>query len=121
MKTLVIIAVVAIAIAIVMRRRQNKPGSGTSSGNGYVSLPIATFPLRPYSQAGEYSAEKGSYGQQIANLQRICSEKFAYKIQVDGMWGDKTTAAFHKCLGTLLFSDNISEAQYNIFMNQHGK
>ncbi|MBQ8761351.1 MAG: hypothetical protein IJZ06_08030 [Bacteroidales bacterium] len=116
---------VLVAVIIVVRRRKNKDddsdgGSAGGSSSGSGSLPLATFPLRPYSQAGEYSADKGSYGQQIANLQKICSQKFGYKLQVDGKWGDKSTEAFHKCLGTILFSDNISEQQYNLFIKQHG-
>lgn len=113
------------AIIIIVRRRKNKDdasegGSAGGSSSGSDPLPLATFPLRPYSQAGEYSAAKGSYGQQIANLQKICSQKFGYKLQIDGKWGDKSTGAFHKCLGTILFSDNISEQQYNLFIKQHG-
>lgn len=113
------------AIIIIVRRRKNKDdasegGSAGGSSSGSDPLPLATFPLRPYSQAGEYSAAKGSYGQQIANLQKICSQKFGYKLQIDGKWGDKSTEAFRKCQGTILFSDNISEQQYNLFIKQHG-
>lgn len=120
------VLVVIAVIFVVVRRRKKTEESDSSDSNGatpnsvIVSLPVASFPLRPYSQSGEYTAEAGTYGQQIANLQMICNKKFGYKLSVDGKWGDKTTEAFHKCLGTLLFSDNISEQQYNLFISQHG-
>lgn len=116
------IAVVIVTIVIIIRRRndngENKDDINEPQGGYSEDLPLATFPLRSYSMVKEYSAEKGSYGQQIANLQKGCNDKYGTNLTVDGKWGPKTDEVFRKRLGTLLFVGGISEDQYKIFMNQ---
>lgn len=119
----VLVVIVVIFVVVRRRKKAEKSDGAVSVGGTPVSggaLPVASYPLTSYAQAGTYSPSAGSYGHQIADLQKICSQKFGYKLQVDGKWGDKSTEAFHKCLGTLLFSDQISEQQYNLFIKQHG-
>lgn len=124
MAALAVLVVIVVIFAVARRRKKAEKSDGAVSVGGTPvsggALPVASYPLTSYAQAGTYSPSAGSYGQQIADLQKICSQKFGYKLQVDGKWGDKTTEAFHKCLGTLLFSDNISEQQYNLFISQYG-
>lgn len=96
---------------------QNSVASG-SAAESSSGLPVATFPLRPQSQVGEYSAAKGSYGQQIAELQKLCNKKYGAGLDIDGKWGPKTDEVFRSRLGTLLFPGGISEAQYKVFLNQ---
>lgn len=124
MIALAVLVVIVVIFVVVRRRKKAEKSDGAVSVGGTPvtggALPVASYPLTSYAQAGTYSPSAGSYGQQIANLQKICSQKYGYKLQVDGKWGDKSTEAFHKCLGTLLFSDQISEQQYNLFIKQHG-
>lgn len=102
------ILVLAAVITVVIRRKDKDDDSDGGSAGGYeggssgdteggsVSLPSAMFPLTPYSKAGEYSAIKGSYGQQIANLQKICNSKFGDNLSVDGKFGPNSEKAFAK-------------------------
>ena len=121
----VALIVMIVAVMIIVKRRKNKDddssdgGSSGGSSSGGSSLPVASFPLTPYSLAGEYSAAKGSYGQQIANLQKICSLKFGCKLQGDGKFGPKSEAAFMQCFGSP-FKPPYREEVYNGFIFQHG-
>lgn len=133
MITAAILIMVVAVIIIVRRNRKDKDSgnssdggsssdgfsSGGSSSGGGSSLPMASFPLTPYSQAGEYSAAKGSYGQQIANLQKICSQKFGHKLQVDGKFGPKSEVAFMQCFGSP-FKPPYGEEVYNGFIAKNG-
>lgn len=128
MITAAILIMVVAVIIIVRRNRKDKDSgsssdggssSGGSSSGGGSSLPMASFPLTPYSQAGEYSAAKGSYGQQIANLQKICSQKFGHKLQVDGKYGPKSEETFLKCFGSP-YGVTYSKEVYNGFIATHG-
>lgn len=113
------LVVIAIIILVVRKRKDSgKESDGAVPGSVKSSLPVATFPLRPQSQVGEYSAAKGSYGQQIAELQKLCNKKYGAGLDIDGKWGPKTDEVFRSRLGTLLFPGGISEAQYKVFLNQ---
>lgn len=118
--------VVIVVIFVVARRRKKAEesdksitGGGSSSGTGNATLPVASFPLTPYSMAGEYTAESGSYGQQIANLQKICNKKFNKSLTVDGKFGPKTENAFRSAFG-YPFEIPYSEEVYNGFIMQYG-
>ena len=116
------VVVVIIIVVVVVRKRKNKDEgkSGNTSSNsvgGTSSFPTATFPLRPYSQVGEYSAAKGSYGNQIAKLQSLCNSKYGKNLTVDGKWGPKTDEVFKSVLGTALSFGEISEAQYYLLLS----
>lgn len=120
------VLVVIVVIFVVVRRRKKAEesdksitGGGSSSGTGKASLPVASFPLTPYSMAGEYTAEAGSYGQQIANLQKICNKKFNKSLTVDGKFGPKTENAFRSAFG-YPFVIPYSEEVYNGFIMQYG-
>lgn len=117
------VLVVIVVIFVVVRRRKKAEESdksgGSSSGTGNATLPVASFPLTPYSMAGEYTAEAGSYGQQIANLQKICNKKFNKSLTVDGKFGPKTENAFRSAFG-YPFEIPYSEEVYNGFIMQYG-
>ncbi|MBE6347237.1 MAG: hypothetical protein E7067_08590 [Lentimicrobiaceae bacterium] len=120
------VLVVIVVIFVVVRRRKKAEesdksitGGGSSSGTGNATLPVASFPLTPYSMAGEYTAEAGSYGQQIANLQKICNKKFNKSLTVDGKFGPKTENAFRSSFG-YPFEIPYSEEVYNGFIMQYG-
>lgn len=120
------VLVVIVVIFVVVRRRKKAEesdksitGGGSSSGTGNATLPVASFPLTPYSMAGEYTAEAGSYGQQIANLQKICNKKFNKSLTVDGKFGPKTENAFRSAFG-YPFEIPYSEEVYNGFIMQYG-
>lgn len=122
------VVIVIIIIAGIRKKRAEEADMKISGGNGASGgdpsgsssqLPKASFPLTPYSMAGEYSAVKGSYGQQIANLQKICNAKFGKSLAVDGKFGPKSEDAFRACFG-YLFNMPYDEAVYNGFMLQHG-
>lgn len=105
MIAIIVLIVLAIALYFVIKKRNNddeeggNSSSGDGSASGSASLPVASFPLQPYSHVGEYSAAKGSYGQQIAELQTICSKK-GHKLQIDGKYGPKSEEAFMSCFGS---------------------
>lgn len=120
------VLVVIVVIFVVVRRRKKAEesdksitGGGSSSATGNATLPVASFPLTPYSMAGEYTAEAGSYGQQIANLQKICNKKFNKSLTVDGKFGPKTENAFRSAFG-YPFEIPYSEEVYNGFIMQYG-
>lgn len=120
------VLVVIVVIYVVARRRKKAEesdksitGGGSSSGTGNATLPVASFPLTPYSMAGEYTAEAGSYGQQIANLQKICNKKFNKSLTVDGKFGPKTENAFRSAFG-YPFEIPYREEVYNGFIMQYG-
>lgn len=106
-KIMIALAIVIVIVTVVIVRRKRKSedtgSAGTSSQN---SLPVASFPLQPNSVAGEYSAAKGSYGQQIALLQEICVAQGA-KLIVDGYYGPKSEAVFQQNFGKTSFSKEI--------------
>ena len=95
-----IIIVIATVVIVRKKRKSEETGAGSSSQN---SLPVASYPLQPNSVAGEYSAAKGSYGQQIAELQKICVAQGA-KLTVDGYYGPKSEAVFQQNFGKTSFS-----------------
>lgn len=117
---------VVVAVVFFIRRKKKAEeadnaiaGGGSSTTSGVATFPTASFPLTPYSMAKEYTTSAGSYGQQIANLQKICNERFDEKLVVDGKLGPKSEAAFLKCFGyPILFP--YSEAVYNGLMLQYG-
>ena len=117
---------VVVAVVFFIRRKKKAEeadnviaGGGSSTTSGVATFPTASFPLTPYSMAKEYTASAGSYGQQIANLQKICNERFGEKLVVDGKLGPLSEAAFQKCFGyPILFP--YSEAVYNGLMLQYG-
>lgn len=124
---MVVVTVLLIAVVVIVVRRKKKAKESDSAGGGVSekggvlsSMPVASFPLTPYSQAGEYSAEAGSYGQQIAVLQEICNEKFGKNLDVDGKYGPKSESAFMSCFGSP-FAPPYSEEVYNGFIFSHGK
>ena len=92
-------------------------GGGISSSTGNATLPVASFPLTPYSQAGEYTAEAGSYGQQIANLQKICNRDFHKSLAVDGKYGPESEAAFSSAFGCLF---GVTQKVYEGIIKVHG-
>lgn len=118
------VVVVIIIVVVVVRKRKNK-GKGqegntaSKSGGGNSNFPTATFPLTPYSQAGEYSTEKGSYGQQIANLQMICNTKFGKNLTVDGKFGPASENAFRECFG-FPYAMPYSEILYEMLLCRYG-
>ena len=114
-RSLVIVSVVVIVI-IFRRKDTGKESGDPVSGGGSSQLPEAAFPLKPYSQVGEYSAAKGSYGRQIAELQKRCNDKYGTDLAVDGKYGPATYEAFGKYMGVKLFLNGISEAQYGVYM-----
>ena len=110
-KKFIIAAVLVLALVLAalffIRKKKNDEGS-FPTGALTTEHPNASFPLTPYSTAGEYSTAAGSYGQQIANLQQKCNDKYGAGLDVDGKLGPKTEAAFNSCFGSAL----ISEAEY---------
>ena len=116
------VSVMALVLAVLFFIRKKKNDEASSSfptGALTTEHPNASFPLTPYSKAGEYSTAAGSYGQQIANLQKICNDKFGKNLAVDGKLGPKTEAAFNSCFGSPLVMP-YSEEVYNGLMLQHG-
>lgn len=116
-----VLLVAVVAAFLVVRKRRNKEEDDTSDNptgmNGIVSSLIAnqaTFPLRPYSVAGQYSPSAGSMGNQITDLQRLCNNKYGENLDVDGKYGPKTEAAFKKHFKM----EVITESQYNDILNQ---
>lgn len=122
-----IISIIAVVVFLYFRKRKQKGSEGSEdiysanpSGQSPVAqLPQASFPLTPYSHVKVYSAAKGSYGQQIANLQKICNDKFGKNLAVDGKFGPKSESAFLTCFGSPLVMP-YSEEVYNGLMLQHG-
>lgn len=116
--------VVIVIIFFVVHRRKNAEesdksitGGGISSSTGNATLPVASFPLTPYSKAGEYTAEAGSYGQQIANLQKICNRDFHKSLAVDGKYGPESEAAFSSAFGCLF---GVTQKIYEGITRAHG-
>lgn len=124
---ILIITVIALAAMVYFLKKKQKGSEGSEdinssnpSGQSPVAqLPQASFPLTPYRHVNVYSAAKGSYGQQIASLQKICNGKFGKDLAVDGKFGPKSEAAFLKCFGSPLAMP-YSEEVYNGLMLQHG-
>lgn len=118
-KTMILLAIVLVMIVafVIVRRSKKKKEKGNDSAAS--QLPMAKFPLQPYSVAGEYSAAAGSYGRQIANLQKICISKGA-KLTADGMYGPKTDAVLKQ-----FFGDTgelwYTEEGYNAIIDKYGK
>lgn len=127
--------VLILAVVLFVRRRKRAEendkavagGETKTSGGSSVwipskntsGLPEASFPLTPYSMAKEYSANTGSYGEQIAKLQKICNKKWNKNLTVDGKFGPKSEAAFLSCFGYPLAMP-YSEEVYNGLILQHG-
>lgn len=103
-----VLALVLVAVFFIRKKKNDEASSSFPTGALTTEHPNASFPLTPYSKAGEYSAASGSYGQQIANLQQKCNDKYSAGLDVDGKLGPKTEAAFNSCFGSAL----ISEADY---------
>ena len=119
-----IITVIALAAMVYFLKKKQKGSEDINSSNPsgqspVTQLPQASFPLTPYSSVKVYSAAKGSYGQQIANLQKICNDKFGKNLTVDGKFGPESEAAFRTCFGFILLMP-YSEEVYNGLMLQHG-
>lgn len=104
-------------ISITGGGTSSSTGGGISSSTGNATLPVASFPLTPYSQAGEYTAEAGSYGQQIANLQKICNRDFHKSLAVDGKYGPESEAAFSSAFGCLF---GVTQKVYEGIIKVHG-
>ncbi|MBR4155558.1 MAG: hypothetical protein IKU01_02485 [Bacteroidales bacterium] len=102
--------VILIVTAFIVRRRKN------GSEEYGSSLPEASFPLQPYSVTGEYSAAKGSYGQQIATLQELCITQGA-KLNADGYYGPKSEAVFQQIFG----KTSITEEVYDTILEKFSK
>lgn len=118
-----IVAVIAIAAVFVfVRKRKNESeetaAEAASQPKGSFGLPVASFPLTPYSQTGAYSAAKGSYGQQIANLQKICNNKFGENLTVDGKFGPKSEEAFAKHI-LFPYAFPYTEVSYNGLISKY--
>ena len=97
-KMMIAVAVLAIVIVLVIIRKRRRDAeeadiimSESSSSTTSKDLPSASFPLRPKS--GSYTASTGSYGKQIAELQKMCNEKYGTNLVVDGKFGPKTVKA----------------------------
>ena len=136
-KVIIFVAALVLILAVVLfvRRRKRAEendkavagGETKTSGGSSVwipskntsGLPEASFPLTPYSMAKEYSANTGSYGEQIAKLQKICNKKWNKNLTVDGKFGPKSEAAFLSCFGYPLAMP-YSEEVYNGLILQHG-
>lgn len=137
-KVIIFVAALVLILAVVLFVRRRKraeendkavAGGGETKTSGGSSvwipskntsgLPEASFPLTPYSMAGEYSANAGSYGEQIAKLQKICNKKWNKNLTVDGKFGPKSEAAFLSCFGYPLAMP-YSEEVYNGLIFQHG-
>lgn len=120
-KMMIAVAVLAIVIVLVIIRKRRKDAeeadiimSESSSSTTSKDLPSASFPLRPKS--GSYTTSTGSYGKQIAELQKMCNEKYGTNLVVDGKFGPKTEKAFEEKFPTLLFPGEISQNHYNTLM-----
>lgn len=116
---MILLAIMLVsAVAFVIARRRKKE-TGNADGGAASQLPMAKFPLQPYSAAGEYSASAGSYGQQIANLQKICIYKGA-KLTADGYYGPRTDEVLKQ-----IFGDTgelwYTEEGYNAIIEKYGK
>lgn len=128
-KMIIAFAVLALILTVVffIRRKRKAEeadkaiagGGSSATSSGVATLPATSFPLTPYSIAKEYTASAGSYGQQIANLQKICNDKFGKGLDVDGKFGPKSEAAFLTCFGSP-YKMPYSEEVYNGLMLQHG-
>ena len=136
-KVIIFVAALVLILAVVLfvRRRKRAEendkavagGETKTSGGSSVwipskntsGLPEASFPLTPYSMAKEYSANAGSYGEQIAKLQKICNKKWNKNLTVDGKFGPKSEAAFLSCFGYPLAMP-YSEEVYNGLILKHG-
>lgn len=103
-----VLALVLAALFFIRKKKNDEASSSFPTGALTTEHPNASFPLTPYSTAGEYSTAAGSYGQQIANLQQKCNDKYGAGLDVDGKLGPKTEAVFNSCFGSAL----ISEAEY---------
>lgn len=104
-----------LAVAFVIARRRKKE-TGNADGGAASQLPMAKFPLQPYSVTGEYSAAKGSYGQQIANLQKLCITQGS-KLNADGYYGPKSEAIFKQIFG----KTSITEEVYDTILEKFSK
>lgn len=102
-KIMIALAAIIIVIATIIIVRKKRKSEETDSSGAQSSLPVASYPLQPNSVAREYSAAKGSYGQQIAELQKICVSQGA-KLTVDGYYGPKSEAVFQQNFGKTIFS-----------------
>ena len=111
------IVLLAVVVVIIKRRKTTEESDAVVTvpyGSGDAKLPEASFPLRPKS--GGYSASTGSYGQQIADLQKMCNEKYGTSLTVDGKFGPKTEKAFEEKFPVLLFPGEITLNHYNTLM-----
>lgn len=111
-KMIIAFAVLALILTVVffIRRKRKAEEADETISQESSSLPTATFPLQPYSIAGEYSAAKGSYGMQIVDLQTKLNTKGA-GLDVDGKYGPKTEAAVKTYLD---IEGGISQEQYAV-------
>jgi|GEM_PF-5112382 len=111
---------VAIAAFVVIRKRRKDAEDSdivvteTSDSVSIEKLPSASFPLRPKSSG--FSTSTGSYGRQIAELQKLCNEKYGTNLTVDGKFGPKTEKAFEDKFPIFLFPGEISLNNYNTLM-----
>ena len=113
------VLVMVIAFVIIRKRRKDAEDSDivvteTSDSISIEKLPSASFPLRPKSSG--FSTSTGSYGKQIAELQKMCNEKYGTNLVVDGKFGPNTEKAFEEKFPTLLFPGEISQNHYNTLM-----
>lgn len=104
-----VLALVLAALFFIRKKKNDEASSSFPTGALTTEHPNASFPLTPYSKAGEYSTAAGSYGQQIANLQQKCNDKYGAGLDVDGKYGPKTEAAVKTYLG---IEGGISQEQY---------
>lgn len=114
------VLVAVIAFVIIRKRRKDSEDNdivviGTSDSVSIEKLPSASFPLRPKSSG--FSTSTGSYGKQIADLQKLCNEKYGTNLTVDGKFGPKTEKAFEDKFPIFLFPGEISLNNYNTLMS----
>lgn len=113
-----VMVLVIVAVVFIIRKKKKDVDQAdqviTGSSDTATGLPSASFPLRPRS--GNYTASSGSYGKQIAELQKMCNEKYGTSLTVDGKFGPKTEKAFEEKFPVLLFPGEISLEHYNILM-----
>lgn len=120
--------VLLIVIVVVIKRRKKKienpdypDPENTETPEG---LKDATYPLQPYSIAGNYSADRGSMGTQIKFLQQLYNDNLTTgtPLVTDGKYGPKTLGAFLGFFGNEIASNGvINEAQYDQIIKNHVK
>lgn len=119
--TLILLAVLTAVFFLDKKNKKKETGNKVTEnkdsvfiGGGLIKVEIpAQYPLRPYSQVGEYSQKSGSRGPQIHTLTIICDKLYGTKflenpLEILARSNDYTPekeAAFLKYFGKTVFEE----------------